>query len=299
MTTDNTKITQSPAPFRQPDSPRREADEAIRFDQLSKTGNVRHLIQHFGNPETTPVEANRRMVTSPSTDLARAGQPDLLIAFDVNPAVYEANNGCVVSEQGNPPDFVIEIASESTASVDAGAKRDYYADPGIPEYRRFDKTGEFYSASLAGDRLVDGASQPIPIGERDGSIVEGHSLALNLNLRWQNGSLGRYDPVTGQHILTFEDQRRRATGARARYEREVRLAAEARIREPEPELRRLPGNRPGPGGPPGIEDLTRPCCSASRLTCRPNGSSSALGAGLATSTPETEQMSLFRTRKPQ
>ena len=111
------------------------------------------------------------MVASPSTDLADAHQPDLLTAFDVKPATYEANNGYVVSEQSKAPDFVIEIASESTASIDVGEKRDDYADLGILEYWRFDQTGEFYGAKLAGDRLVDGVYQPIQIDELNDGVL--------------------------------------------------------------------------------------------------------------------------------
>ncbi len=214
MTTNDTKITQSLAHFRLPDPPRLEADEATRFDQLSKTGNVHHLIQHFGNLETMLVEANRRMVASPSTDLARERQPDLLIE-----SPREARRASTWAKSAT--------TTRTRASRSAGG---------------FTRPGEFYGVGLAGDRLVDGAYQTVPIGERDGYILEGHSAALNVNLRWENGSPGWCDPVPGQHILAFEDQRRRANKASSRYEREVRLAAEARVREPEPELRRLPGN---------------------------------------------------------
>ena len=247
MTTDDTNITQSSGRFRLPDPPRREADEATQFDQLGKTGNVHCLIQHFGHRETTLVEADRWMVASPTTDLADARQPDLLIAFDVKPAAYEANNGYVVSEQGKPPDFVIEIASESTASIDVGEKRDDYADLGIQEYWRFDKTGEFYGAKLAGEHLVDGVYQPIRIDELDDDVLQGHSAALNLNIRWEQGKLAWHDPATGEHIPTFESERARADQARAarlaaeaefRAIREARIAAEARIRELEDKLRR-------------------------------------------------------------
>ena len=261
MTTDHAKTTRSAGRFRLPDPPQREADEATQYDQLGKTGNVHYLIQHFGNHGTTLVEANRWMVASPSTDLAKALQPDLLIAFDVRPAAYEANNGYVVSEQGKPPDFVIEIASESTASIDVGEKRDDYADLGIPEYWRFDKTGEFYGAKLAGDRLVAGVYQPIPIDELDDGNLQGYSAALNLILRWEQGKLAWHDPATGEHIPTLESERARADQARAarltaeaefrairearltaeaefRAIREARLTAEARIRELEEKIRR-------------------------------------------------------------
>ena len=215
MTTDDAINDQSPGRFRLPDPPRREADEATQYDQLFKTGNAHYLIQHFGNRETTLVEANRWMVASPSTDLADARQPDLLIAFHVKPAAYEANNGYVVSEQGKPPDFVIEIASESTASIDVGEKRDNYADLGILEYWRFDKTGEFYSAKLAGDRLVDGVYQPIPIDELDDDVLQGYSAALNLILRWEQGKLAWHDPATGEHIPTLESVRSERIAAEA------------------------------------------------------------------------------------
>ena len=223
MTTADAKNDQTPGSFRLPDPPRRQPDEATQFDQLFKTGNAHHLILHFGNPETTLVEANRWMVASPSTDLADARQPDLLIAFHVKPAAYEANNGYVVSEQGKPPDFVIEIASESTASIDVGEKRDDYADLGILEYWRFDKTGEFYGTKLAGDRLMDGVYQPIPIDELDDGSLQGHSTALDLHLRWEDSELVFYDPATGQRIITLEDER-----ARAESERLARIAAEER-----------------------------------------------------------------------
>ena len=75
----------------------------------------------------------------------------------------KASNGYVISEQGKPPDFVLEVASESTANIDTGAKRDDYAALGIAEYWRFDETGEYHGARLAGDRLVQGRYEPIPI----------------------------------------------------------------------------------------------------------------------------------------
>ena len=234
MTTADAKNDQKPGRFRLPDPPEREADEATQFDQLFKTGNAHYLIQHFGNRETTLVEANRWMVASPSTDLADARQPDLLIAFHVKPAAYEANNGYVVSEQGKPPDFVIEIASESTASIDVGEKRDDYATLGILEYWRFDNTGEFYGARLAGDRLVDGAYQPIPIDVLDDDVLQGHSAALNLILRWEQGQLGWYDPETEQHIATLDTERARTDG-----EYVARVAAAARAENAEARIREL------------------------------------------------------------
>ena len=38
----------------------------------------------------------------------------MLVAFDADPANYKASNGYLISEQGKPPDFVLEIASRRT-----------------------------------------------------------------------------------------------------------------------------------------------------------------------------------------
>ena len=241
-------------PFRLPDIPEREPDEVTQFDQLFRNGLSHALAVHLGNPETTLIEADRWIVAAPGTFRELARYPDLLVAFGVDPAIYEANNGYVVSEQGKPPDFVLEVASASTADTDTGAKRVDYARLGILEYWRFDRTGEFHGARLAGERLVEGEYRPIPIAELDDGILQGHSAVLDLNLRWDDGQLAWHDPATGQHIATFDSERSgrlvaedRADSERSRAddERAARLAAEselaaerARTRELEAELRR-------------------------------------------------------------
>ena len=47
--------------------------------------------------------------------------PDLLIAMGAGPDAYRENNGYIISEQGKPPDFVLEIALRSTGRQDAGS----------------------------------------------------------------------------------------------------------------------------------------------------------------------------------
>ena len=89
----------------------------------------------------------------------------------------------VISQQGKPPDFVLEIASQSTGRQDVEKKRPAYADLGIPEYWRFDQTREFHGTRLAGDRLADGQYEPIPIEEIEEGVLQGYSRVLNL-FRW-------------------------------------------------------------------------------------------------------------------
>ena len=234
MTSPNT-AAKSPQPrgrFVFPDPPEAEErgpDDMTSFDHLSATGSVHHLIQHFGNPETTLVAGEHYLAPAPVRDLTRIRYPDLLIAFNVDPKAYRQSNAYVVLEQGKPPDFVLEIASPSTRRIDATEKRDDYAALGIPEYWRFDEADESHRTRLAGDRLVDGEYQPIAIEELAEGVLQGYSEVLNLHIRWERGQLRWHDPATGLHIATFEDERARADGA------------EARVRELEEEMRQLRG----------------------------------------------------------
>ena len=87
---------------------------------------------------------------------------------------------------------------------------------------------------LAGDRLVDGAYQPIPIERIDDRTHQGYSAVLDLHLRWEDGRLGWYDPATGRHIPRFRDERDRANA-----EQEARIQAEARAERAEARAREL------------------------------------------------------------
>ncbi len=239
--------------FRFPDPPEREPDDLTSFDHLALNGNAHHLIQHFGNPETTLIAGEHYLARIHTRDLTGVRYPDLLIAFGVHPAAYRRSNAYVLSEQGKPPDFVLEIASRRTAREDVGDKRNDYAALHIPEYWRFAETTSFRVPLLAGDRLTeDGHYRPIPIEEGDGGVLQGYSQVLNLLLRWENGQLAWHDPETGRHIVTFEDQREALSREREALsrerealsrereafsrEREARLLAEARVRELEARL---------------------------------------------------------------
>lgn len=232
MTTVKSEL--SPSQVRFPDPPEREPDDMTSFDHLASTGSVYLLIKHLGNPETTLVAGEHYLAPHPTTSLSGLHYPDLLIAFDVDPARYSASNAYVISEQGKPPDFVLEIASRKTGRIDTTVKRRNYAALGIPEYWRFDETGEFHRSRLAGDRLRDGKYAALEVEELSDGVLQGYSEALNLYLRWEDGQLGWHDPETGRRIVTFDDLELRAERAEDRAER-----AEAQVRQLEAELRRL------------------------------------------------------------
>ena len=214
-TTGLAKTPEAPGAFRFPDPPEREPDDMTSFNHLTPTGNVHHLIQHLGNPDTTLVAGEHYLAPAPVRDLGGIRYPDLLVSFGVDPAAYYRSNAYVISEQGKPPDFVLEIASPSSRRTDRVDKRRDYAALGIPEYWRFDEAGRNPGARLSGDRRVDDRYEPIPIEELADSVLQGYSAALNLFIRWEHGRLAWHDPATGSHILTYDDQRARAEAAEA------------------------------------------------------------------------------------
>jgi Uma2 family endonuclease len=249
MTTADSAITKLQQPeqfFVFPDPPEISEDKMTNFDHLAANGNVHHLALHLGNPDTTLVAGERYLALTPTQDMTGLRYPDLLIAFGVDPAAYHRRRAYVISDQGKPPDFVMEVASPSTRRTDATDKRNDYAALGIPEYWRFDETIGGRLPKLAGDRLVGGEYEPIPVEELAEGMLQGYSTVLNLHLRWEQGWLGWYDPATGRHILTFTDERARADRAEAELdaeraariaEREARVAAQARIADLEERLR--------------------------------------------------------------
>ena len=240
-----TRSPKSAIGYQLPDPPQREPDEMTAFNHLATTGNAHHLTQHFGKPETTLVAGEHFISLVPTGDITGLHFPDLMVAFNVNPAAYYRSNAYFISEQGKPPDFVLEIASRSTGRTDVVEKRKHYAALGIPEYWRFDETGQHHGTKLAGDQIVQDRYEPFAIKELTDGNLQGYSQVLNLNLRWENGQLVWYDPATGRPILTYEDQRDRAVTERERAdaERQTRLQereqTDARIRELEDENRRL------------------------------------------------------------
>ena len=216
-----------PAFVRIPDPPERYPDDMTGFIHLSKTGSVAYLTDHFGNPDTTVIGGKLYLQPELHTPQSERRVPDLYIAFDVDADAYYARNAYVIAEQGKPPDFVLEIASPTTADQDVGSKRDDYESWGVAEYWRFDRTGQYHGERLAADRLVDGRYQPIDIARVSNEEWQGYSAALDLYLAWSAGQLLWIDPATSSPITTLAD------------ERAARQRAEARVLELEAELQRL------------------------------------------------------------
>ena len=247
MTTTRTNKT-ARSPIRFPDIPERTPNDMTSAKAIHLNGRSHYLGQYFADRPNTVVDAEHYISPVPTRDMTGVVYPDLLVSFDAHPEALEFSNAYVISEQGKPPDFILEIASPHTRRTDRTTKRDIYAALEVPEYWRFDEHPTSSSnPPLAGDRLVDGQYEPIPVQELGDGVLQGHSAVLGLFIRWDHGELEWWDPKTEAPIPTLETERESRLEAERgqleaeqgrQVERQGRLEAEARIRELETELAR-------------------------------------------------------------
>ena len=141
-----------------PDPPKHPEDKMTSFDHLTITGNAHYLaIRIWATPKLRWWQATatlpwRLPETWPESGTLIFWWPSASTRRSTKPATPTSSK-----IRGKPPDLVMEIASRHTGRVDVTAKRDDYAALDIPEYWRFDETGEYHGSRLAGDRLENGA----------------------------------------------------------------------------------------------------------------------------------------------
>ncbi len=221
--------TAGPEPFRRlPDAPRWDMQEAPYISHA-----LLSLMRRYSGRPDVFVAARGYLCSDTGSDQSGWLAPDCMVSFGASPEAATRRNGYVIAEQGKPPDFVLEVASETTGKRDYTVKRDGYAAFGVTEYFRFDSTGgEYHDRPLAGDRLVEGAYKPIPITTDADGNLRGYSETLGLHLCWENGRLRFWDPKTGAYLNDYDDAEdaRLAAEAERDWERDARLAAEAELR---------------------------------------------------------------------
>jgi len=166
--------------------------------------------------------------------------PDLLVSFG---APKRLRGSYAVWEEGKPPDFALEILSESTWRKDVEVKPGLYERMGVREYFVFDPHGHI-DPLLRAWRFADGRRERLPVVDVADGMRGVHSETLNLHLchtvPWrlryeghpQAGLLRWRDPATRRWLETADDMERRADEeARARRALETRVAElEARLR---------------------------------------------------------------------
>jgi Uma2 family endonuclease len=106
--------------------------------------------------------------------------------------------------EGPMPQFVLEVASESTWREDVSTKRDLYALAGVQEYLVFDPTGEFLAERIRAWRAGEEGWQPWPAVVRADGQAVWLSGVLGLALRVE-APLLRFDhPERGPLLVRRE-----------------------------------------------------------------------------------------------
>ena len=197
------------------------------------------LDNHFRNRDNVLVAMELLVYYEPGNNKVCL-QPDLQVVFGVqrgNRSLYK------VWEEGKAADFVLEVASPSTADKDAQHKAQEYARIGVREYWRLDPTGSLLAPALEGWE-ANGESynpvQPVASGAR-GRWLRSRVLGLELRSQRQGGAtvLVFRDPRTGEEFdgdLAESERLRRAAEERASAEAQ-RASAEAQRASAEMELR--------------------------------------------------------------
>ena len=228
-----------------PDAPEPLPDGMFQFPIFEEIYPVLgSYLDTLGDPQTIFRSSNTFICYDPDNLNARVG-PDYYVAFNVEAQAIMRRLLYLPWEAGKPPDFVLEVGSESTGAQDTGNKRDIYASIGIGENWRFDSTGgEIYGEPLVGEQLVAGEYRRIGMATESDGVLKGYSSALRLWLCWQDGMLKFYDERTGEYLKNMSEEQaaRQEFEAYLAGERAARQQAETRIRQLEEELRRQRGN---------------------------------------------------------
>lgn len=210
------------------------------------------------------IESNIPIRNNPN-NLRDGAAPDLCRSRNVNAPFIYNQTGYNLWEVGKPPEFVLEVASESTYENDLYEKPGIYAAMGIDEYWMFDPTGgDLYGQVLTGFKLVDGEYEAIEMTPNEHGLMSGYSEELGVRLCALEESRRKellsvqpelirvfemdYNPMllllqnieTGEYILNFTGLNAELERAEAERDAERNRAeqAEARLRELEERMRR-------------------------------------------------------------
>ena len=161
--------------------------------------------------------------------------PDVFVVFGV-PDDYRHNYK--VWEEGKVPDFVLEVASQSSVMENLGCKKDVYERIGVREYCVFDPQGCLHWPRLQLFRLEGGSYKLVSMrGDPHGPLAV-TSETLGLELRFEDDRLRLWDPETREYLLEHSEERAKRLEERSKRleeragrleERAWRIEAEHRI----------------------------------------------------------------------
>ena len=174
---------------------------------------VTTLRAHYARQPRTHVNGNT-FIYYDRNNPRRSVSPDCYVALDVDVDVIDFHDNYRIWAMGKPPDFVLEIASQSTADNDLHPKRELYAYIGVEEYWRYDPTrgqrGTTGSGWLASCWLTANTNACPLETDAEGRRPRGYSPTLGLDLGLGRSNILRFLQPGNQRIgcATYaEDQR--------------------------------------------------------------------------------------------
>ena len=191
-----------------PDEPPKPEDAMLQDDEIGEIRMLLHerLTDFYARKDTLVTGA--AIICYDPSDLNVRVSPDICVAFGVDRDAIANRRIYLPWEAGKPPDWVLEVASPSTAKVDVRRKVFIYQRIGVPEYWLFDPTGgELYGFPLAGYRLESGVYRPVALSDEPDGILKGYSEMLRLSLCWDNGMPRLYSPSSGAYIQNWKEER--------------------------------------------------------------------------------------------
>ena len=162
---------------------------------------IQMLEHHFREANNIYVSGNL-LIYYEEGNPRKSIAPDVFVVFGVG---KKPRRTYLTWEEGNTPDFVLEVASPSTYQQDLGPKKELYASVlTVKEYYIYDPYGDI-TPSFIGYQLVGGEYQEIAFMED-----RLQSAVLGLELGEYEGELRLYNPTTQQWMQPPEERAERA-----------------------------------------------------------------------------------------
>ncbi len=158
---------------------------------------IQMLEHHFREANNIYVSGNL-LIYYEEGNPRKSIAPDVFVVFGVG---KKPRRTYLTWEEGNTPNFVLEVASPSTYQHDFGSKKELYASVlAVKEYYIYDPYGDI-TPSFVGYRLVNGEYQEI-------AFVDGRlpSTVLDLELAEHEGNLRLYNPATQRWLQPPEER---------------------------------------------------------------------------------------------
>ena len=187
------------------------------------------LLVHFDSAEDVFI-AKDLLIYFQEGNPNRAVAPDVFLVRGVS---AELRWNYKLWEEGQPPDFALEVASPANVERNVTEKRDLYARLGIREYWLYDPRGNLHWPRLKGYVLARGEYRALPTRDLAGGGLAIESWVLGLELRFEDDRLRLWDPTEQRYLLTLREEKA------ARQLAEARADAEAQARQQEAQVRKL------------------------------------------------------------